>query len=207
MSGRSGRKASRRDDGRDQDGGEGARAAPPSLVHATALAVRVDGGPGARATRDFGVLLRGPSGAGKSDLAFRMIEAGDARLIADDRTDLTLGPSGPILQAPPALAGRIELRGLGVAALRPEECAASAGLSLIVDLVPRAAVPRLPEPLRETVLGVAVPALRLHAFDVSTPAKIRRALALIASRETGADGADDDADADAIGPLVSGSAS
>jgi len=221
MSGRSGRPASRRDPerdpGRDPEREDGAHPAPPSLAHATALAVcgRALGADGFGADglgadglgeTDAGVLLRGPSGAGKSDLAFRMIEAGAARLIADDRTAVVAGPDGPVLIAPPRLAGRIEVRGLGIVTLPAGRRAASARLRLIVDLVPRAAVPRLPEPLRETALGVPIPLVRLHAFDASTPAKIRRALALIAAREGGADD-QDDADADGIGPACFRSAS
>lgn len=174
MIGSSGRKANR--------AGTAAEAAPPSLVHATALALR---GSGASRRAEAGVLLRGPSGAGKSDLAFRLIDAGWARLVADDCTLLEETAAGLRLFAPDRLAGRIELRGLGIVELAPHERAEAALLALIVDLVPRESVERLPEPAPERLFGRPVPRLSLHAFDASTPAKVRRALDLIATRRTG----------------------
>ena len=80
-------------------------------VHATCI--DVDG---------VGVLLRGPPGSGKSDLALRLISDG-ARLVADDRAELTVD-SGQITVSPPSeIAGLIEVRGLGVlrfTGLKPE---------------------------------------------------------------------------------------
>src|SRR5580658_5234693 len=72
------------------------------LVHATAVAI------GARA-----VLLRGPSGSGKSDLALRLIDAG-ARLVADDRCQLSREADAIVVRAPAAIAGLIEVRGIGI---------------------------------------------------------------------------------------------
>lgn len=177
MIGSSGRKANR--------AGTAAEAAPPSLVHATALALRGRALSGASSRAEMGVLLRGPSGAGKSDLAFRLIDAGRARLVADDCTLLEETEAGLRLFAPESLAGRIELRGLGIVELAAHERAEDALLALIVDLVPRESVERLPEPKRERLFGRPVPRLSLHAFDASTPAKIRRALDLIAARRAG----------------------
>ena len=65
-------------------------------------------------------------------------------------------------------------------------------MALVVDLVARAAVPRLPSADPVLLAGVATPRLRLHAFDASAPAKIDRALRLVAERAGGA--------ADGIGP-------
>ncbi len=124
---------------------------------------------------DIGVLLRGESGRGKSDLALRLIDGG-ARLVADDRVLLS-GDSGRLTaSAPPALAGLLEVRGVGIL---PVPSAASAEVGLVVDLVPRDAVDRLPEEEVETLLGSAMPRLGLHAFDASTPAKIRLAVACL----------------------------
>jgi serine kinase of HPr protein (carbohydrate metabolism regulator) len=119
-----------------------------------------------------GVLLRGPSGAGKSDLALRLIERG-AVLVADDRVDLRRVGHALVASAPAPLAGLIEARGLGIVRVgwRPE-----IELGLVVNLVPAAAVERLPEPARERLLGVALPRLVLDAFAASTPAKIALAL-------------------------------
>lgn len=118
------------------------------------------------------VLLRGPSGAGKSDLALRLIEAG-ARLVADDRTRLHRHGTALIASAPDSILGLLEIRGLG-----PVEFAAAAPtpLHLIVDLVPRDLVPRLPEPRYEAILDVALPCLVLDAFAASAAAKVKLAL-------------------------------
>jgi HPr kinase/phosphorylase len=135
------------------------------IVHATLVA------------RDgAGVLLRGSSGAGKSDLALRLIGSGGGwRLVSDDQVELRAvqsgaTPGGVVGHGPAAIAGKLEARGLGVVEL---PAIASAPIRLVIDLVPRDAVPRMPEE-GETValLGVAVPLLRLHAFDASTPQKI-----------------------------------
>ena len=143
-------------------------------IHATALARDAGGG-----GMPEGVLLRGPSGAGKSDLALRLIDRGGWRLVADDRVVVTPTAEGLVLGAPAALAGRLEVRGLGIV---PVDAAATARLALVVDLVGRDAVPRLPAPETAALGGHAVPLLRLHAFDAATPAKLARALRLIAER-------------------------
>lgn len=71
------------------------------------------------------------------------------------------------------IRGLIEVRGVGLVRV---ETVAAARLVLIVDLVARADVPRLPERETADILGVGVPRLRLHAFDASTPLKIRTVL-------------------------------
>jgi len=123
----------------------------------------------------LGVLLRGASGAGKSDLALRLIDGG-ARLVADDRVDLARDGSAIVMRAPDVLAGRIEVRGVGILSL----CGvAGARLDLLVDLVPRAEVERLPEPHSEEVAGLRVPRIALAPFEASAPAKLRLAVAAL----------------------------
>jgi HPr kinase/phosphorylase len=133
----------------------------PVLVHATAIAI--DG----RA-----VLLRGPSGAGKSDLALRLIDGG-ARLVADDQVELRRAGERVVVTAPAAIAGLIEVRGLGILRV---EAVAEATLALLVDLVSSAEVDRLPEIRREEVLGVSAPMIALSPFEASAAAKLRLAL-------------------------------
>lgn len=117
---------------------------------------------------DAGILLRGPSGAGKSDLALRLVEAG-AMLVADDRVDLRRQGGRLFASAPVPLRGLVEARGVGILRLPFQE---SAPLRLVVDLVARAEVERLPEPEAEAILGVDLPRLRLHGLDASAPAKL-----------------------------------
>lgn len=124
------------------------------------------------ARRSAAVLIEGPPGAGKSDLALRLIDRG-WQLIADDYTEVAVAGGKLTARAPGAIAGLIEARGVGlmrVGAARP------ARVRLVVRLVSRGKVPRLPSPARRAVAGVAIPLLRLHAFDASTPVKIELAL-------------------------------
>jgi HPr kinase/phosphorylase len=124
------------------------------------------------------VLLRGPSGAGKSDLALRLIDGG-ARLVADDRVDVERRGDALIARAPAPLVGLLEIRGVGIVSM-PH--VAAARISLVVDLVPRAAVERLPEDMWEEMLGLPVPRLALDPFDGSTAVKIRVALRVQVAR-------------------------
>jgi RNase adaptor protein for sRNA GlmZ degradation len=136
-----------------------------TLIHATCIAL--GNGP-----RPAGVLLRGPSGAGKSDLALRLIDRG-ARLVADDRTDLHLIDGELRARAPTTIAGRMEVRGLGIANLPRVD---DVPLRLVVDLVDHEAVERLPEETSCELFGVEVPYLRLDPFQSSADAKLRLAV-------------------------------
>ncbi|MGD9884309.1 HPr kinase/phosphorylase [Reyranella sp.] len=123
------------------------------------------------------VLLRGPSGAGKSDLALRLIEVG-ARLVADDRTTLKRTGGAIMASVPAAIAGLIEVRGLGIRRLARSQLLARAPVVLLVDLVAPAAIERLPEPAHEALLGVDLPLLKLAPFEASACAKLRLAVAM-----------------------------
>lgn len=120
------------------------------------------------------VLLRGASGAGKSDLALRLIAEG-ARLVADDGVEVRVADGGLMAAAPPAIAGRMEVRGLGVVDLGGW---VEAPLVVVVDLVAPAAVERMPEPAFADVIGFAVPLYRLAPFEASASAKVRLAVRL-----------------------------
>jgi HPr kinase/phosphorylase len=124
------------------------------------------------------VLFLGPPGSGKSDLVLRLLQGG-WRLVGDDQVCLDAGAAGLHAQAPAALAGLLEVRGLGIFAGLPVadpppplrlvvECAAPEG--------PRAAVPRLPEPAAFEHLGQRLPRIALHALEASAPAKVGWAL-------------------------------
>ena len=116
------------------------------------------------------VLLIGPSGVGKSDLALRLIDRG-WQLIADDRVALAVQDGAIWASAPPAIAGLIEVRGVGIVA---EPAVATAPVALVIDL---ASVPeRFPDPLKWHFGGVLVPMLALSAHEESAPLKLERAL-------------------------------
>jgi serine kinase of HPr protein (carbohydrate metabolism regulator) len=132
-------------------------------IHATS--VMIDG----RA-----VLLAGPSGCGKSDLALRLIDRG-AKLVSDDYTALS-ARGGTLFASPPAtIAGRIEVRNIGVddMVFAPE---APVALLLALDEAPER-LPSEPIPTR-ALLGVAIPTLPLAAFEGSAAIKAEAALRL-----------------------------
>ncbi len=140
-------------------------------LHGSAVAIPVpDSKPGA-------VLLRGFSGRGKSDLAFRLIAAG-ATLIGDDQVTLERRQDKIVMAYPvETIRGLLEVRGVGLIKF---PVAPATPLRLVVDLVPREEVPRLP-PKDETVdiIGIGITFLKLHAFDASTPYKIIKAIELV----------------------------
>jgi len=120
-----------------------------------------------------GVLIGGPSGAGKSDLALRARDLG-FRLVADDRVLLFASQGRLFGRAPAALAGLIEVRGLGVAALAhlpfAEIVLAARCVTAPSD------VERLADRARESILGIEIPTLELWAPAPSAPAKLSLAL-------------------------------
>lgn len=125
---------------------------------------------------DDGILLRGPSGSGKSDLALRLIDEG-ARLVADDQTELERRGEDIAMSSPASIAGRMEVRGLGI--LRVPSTA-TAPLRLVIDLVPAGVVERLPERQTCVLLGKALPLMALNPFEASAAAKLRLALRVLA---------------------------
>ena len=119
-----------------------------------------------------GVVLVGPSGSGKSDLALRLIDQG-AKLVADDRVVIERHGARLIARPPAAIAGLIEVRGLGI--MRVGYCPASE-LGLVVGLGAERPAERLPERATYQVLGVALPHLKLDPWTPSACARIRLVL-------------------------------
>jgi HPr kinase/phosphorylase len=110
------------------------------------------------------VLLTGAAGTGKSDLLLRLLARGWL-LVADDQVLVEAG----IAQAPIALAGMLEVRGLGLFKL--QYCAA-APLRLVARLGVQA--DRLPLPARDEATGL--PAVMIDAFQTSAPERLAMAL-------------------------------
>lgn len=110
------------------------------------------------------VLLTGPAGCGKSDLLLRLLDRGFV-LVADDRVDVADGMASP----PPALAGLLEVRGLGLLRL---PYLPSARLALVIDLSRPPA--RLPAPARHPLLDL--PLMALDAFIASAAQRVGLAL-------------------------------
>ncbi len=117
-----------------------------------------------------GVLLAGGSGTGKSDLALRLIDRG-AELVSDDYTELRRVGETLLARAPAAIAGKIELRGVGIVALPP---AADVPVCLYADL--GATPERLPEPATIGLAGADIPFVALAALEPSAALKLEYAL-------------------------------
>jgi HPr kinase/phosphorylase len=138
-------------------------AQPATTVHASAVLA------GARA-----VLIRGPSGSGKSRLALSLVEAAGAgtlrfaRLIGDDRVYLEAADGRLLVRPAEALAGLIEIRGVGIRKLPYEP---SAVVGLVVDLAATDAE-RLPDTERQyaVIAGVTLPRLAVASGQEALPA-------------------------------------
>ena len=116
------------------------------------------------------VLLMGPSGSGKSDLALRLLDRG-ATLVSDDYTVLTRDRGRLLATAPATIAGRIEVRGVGLV-----EIGNQSGLpvGLVVDI---AAPPeRMPNDRSQEIAGVSIPVIAISPFEASAPIKVELAL-------------------------------
>jgi serine kinase of HPr protein (carbohydrate metabolism regulator) len=134
-----------------------------SSIHASAVLV------GATA-----LLIRGPAGSGKSSLAWDVLKAAEqgalrfARLVGDDRVHIEAHGGRLLVRPAAALAGLLEIRGLGIRRLPYEPVAV---IGLLVDLAaPDAA--RLPEPqaAETTLFGVPLSRLPVGAGQTALPA-------------------------------------
>lgn len=129
----------------------------------------------------YGILLRGPSGSGKSDLALRMIDQyADAILVADDRVDVAVRNGVVYAAVPPVIAGKLEVRGVGIVKVAYSEIT---NLHLLVDLMGAEYILRLPEPDYEEILGVRVRRIALAPFEASAPARLRQVIRQIQAPE------------------------
>jgi serine kinase of HPr protein (carbohydrate metabolism regulator) len=118
------------------------------------------------------VLIEGISGVGKSDLALRLIDRG-AKLVSDDYSHIRRQDGQVVASAPATIAGKIEVRGLGIVDM-PH--VVEAPVALIVALGEPAA--RLPEPgSARRLLGVDIPLLALEGREASAAIKVEIALA------------------------------
>ena len=129
-------------------------------VHASCVAI------GGRA-----VLIGGPSGSGKSDLALRLLDRGFT-LVSDDQTIVRREDNRLIASPPPNIAGKLEVRGLGIVDL---EHVRDVPVGLFVELASE--IQRMPDDSRERpILGVSLPLVNINAMAASAPSKVALAL-------------------------------
>ena len=140
------------------------RPAEPRLsaetVHASSVAI--DG----RA-----VLITGRSGSGKSDLTLRLLDRGFV-LVSDDQTIVKRDGTRLVASAPPNIAGKLEIRGIGIVEMDHVD---SVPVALLVELTSE--IQRLPDDSRERpILGVSLPLITIDAMTASAPSKVALAL-------------------------------
>ncbi len=123
------------------------------------------------------ILITGPSGSGKSDLTLRLLDRGFT-LVSDDRTLVRRSGDRLIASAPPQIAGKLEVRGVGIVEM---EAKGDVPVALVVELT--SDIERLPDDGRErTILGIPVPIVSIDAMTASAPAKVALALDRLGSR-------------------------
>lgn len=123
-----------------------------STIHASAVLI------GTKAA-----LVRGPAGSGKSSLVWELLQAAAqgalpfARLVADDRTHIEACGGRLVVRTAEALAGMLEIRGLGIRRLSYEAMAVA---GLVIDLA-AADAERYPaaETQKASIHGIMLPRL------------------------------------------------
>jgi serine kinase of HPr protein (carbohydrate metabolism regulator) len=117
------------------------------------------------------VVISGPSGAGKSDLALRLLDRGFT-LVSDDQTIVRRDSNRLIASAPPTIAGKLEIRGIGIIDMEQTN---DVPIALLVELT--SDIQRLPDDSRERpILGIPVPLISIDAMTASAPSKVALAL-------------------------------
>ncbi len=131
-----------------------------------------------------GVLIRGEPNSGKSSLCLRLLDAGGSgsgsnlvrvRLVSDDQVEIAREGIRLVARPPSALAGLLEVRGLGLVRLPYEP---QVEIRLLVDLLAPMVIPRLPEPaqLETEIMGVILPRLMLDGKSSVATAILRGSL-------------------------------
>ncbi len=128
---------------------------------------------------DHAVLIEGQSGSGKSDLALRLIDRG-AMLVSDDYTILVRSGRSLVATPPPTIAGKIEVRGLGIIDIAHVDRIPVAMLIELTDNVERMPL----DSEKRRIAGIDVPVIALNGHYASDPIKVEMALKrLVALRQ------------------------
>ena len=141
--------------------------AEDGTIHASAVAIG-----------ERGVVIRGRSGSGKSALVLSLLMLSpQATLVADDRVLISAQGGRLLAAAPKTLAGKLEIRGLGIVQ-RPY--VSPVAVALLVDLLPLAQCPRMPGPheLEAALAGIVVPRVFIAIGSADAPFRVLAALSL-----------------------------
>ncbi len=118
-----------------------------------------------------GLLIEGPPGSGKSSLALGLIDR-SAVLVGDDGVALERRGDRLWAHPPPNIAGKLEIRGVGIVELGAEPAA----LALMLRL--EGPHERMPEPDTVTLEGTRLPRLRFRIGDALAAVRAEWALRL-----------------------------
>lgn len=113
-----------------------------------------------------GILIEGPPGSGKTSLALMLIDRG-GQLVGDDGVELTVQNGRLWASPPPNIAGKLEIRNVGIVDVLCVEAPVSLQLILSTN------APRFIEAAQKADLaGAQIPSIE---FDASGPAAAIRA--------------------------------
>jgi serine kinase of HPr protein (carbohydrate metabolism regulator) len=128
-----------------------------------------------------GIMISGPSNSGKSDLALRLIDRG-AILICDDYVDLWRHDSQIMMEAPARIAGKMEVRSLGIF-----DCEHVSNIPLMLQVQLKSQIERFPmDSQTETIMTINVPTIAINPIEASAPIKVEMALKRLLQRAEGA---------------------
>jgi serine kinase of HPr protein (carbohydrate metabolism regulator) len=117
------------------------------------------------------VLITGHSGSGKSDLTLRLLDRGFV-LVSDDQTIVKRDGSRLLASPPPNIAGKLEIRGIGIVEM---DHFSDMPVALLVELT--SDIQRLPDDSRERpILGIPLPLITIDAMTASAASKVALAL-------------------------------
>ena len=104
-------------------------------------------------------------------MALRLLDRGFT-LVSDDRTVVKKDGDRLLATAPPTIAGKLEVRGIGIVEV---ERLSDIPVALIVELT--SDIQRLPDDSRERpILGIKLPLITIDAMTASAPSKVALAL-------------------------------
>lgn len=110
-------------------------------------------------------------GSGKSDLALRLLDRGFV-LVSDDQTIVKKDGDRLIATAPPTIAGKLEVRGIGIVEMQRVD---NVPIALAIELTSE--IQRMLDDSRERlILGVHLPLISVDASAASAPSKVALAL-------------------------------
>jgi serine kinase of HPr protein (carbohydrate metabolism regulator) len=93
-------------------------------------------------------------------------------LVSDDQTVVKKDGERLVASAPPNIAGKLEMRGIGIVDM---ETVTNIPVALLVELTSE--IQRLPDESRERpLLGVKLPLISIDAMTASAPSKVALAL-------------------------------